>query len=369
MAAHVGFCFVFKGSCAPTLRRRQASFSPNELDPERLRCTVLELGYFAPRETRTYNRAVSFRSRFLPYAAVVLLLGAIALLFPPVRERAHQALYRAPRMVLKAAIANPHCGFIDGFQAMLRRRHMDADLSKMQVSTRLKSKDEQGFELWATPQGDFWIPKDNGPILQLILSEQVRELYGGIPSSGIVIDCGAHVGVFTREALRAGAKTVVAVEPAPDNLACLRRNFEREIASGKVIVYPKGVWDKDDVLKLNVYGTNTGKNSFILDRGQEAAVVELPLTTIDKLVQELKLPRVDFIKMDIEGSEQKALTGGAKTLAAYRPKLAIATYHLPDDNNRIPEIIHRAWPGYRRFCTSCYIEESGSVLPEAMRFE
>jgi FkbM family methyltransferase len=36
------------------------------------------------------------------------------------------------------------------------------------------------------------------------------------------------------------------------------------------------------------------------------------LTTIDKMVSELKLPRVDFIKMDIEGTEQNAILGPEK---------------------------------------------------------
>ena len=56
----------------------------------------------------------------------------------------------------------------------------------------------------------------------------------------VVLDCGANIGVFVRESLDAGAKTVVAIEPAPENIECLRRNFKDEIAAGRVIVYPEG---------------------------------------------------------------------------------------------------------------------------------
>jgi hypothetical protein len=47
--------------------------------------------------------------------------------------------------------------------------------------------------------------------------------------------------------------------------------------------------------------------------------VKAPLTTIDKLTAELKLERVDFIKMDIEGAEQRALMGAQQTLEKSPP--------------------------------------------------
>ena len=73
--------------------------------------------------------------------------------------------------------------------------------------------------------------------------------------------------------------------------------------AGRVIVYPKGVWNKDDVLPLHVCRNSAGDSVTLdLDPGQQ--VINVPLTTIDKVVAELHLPRVDFIKMDIKGSEK-----------------------------------------------------------------
>lgn len=45
--------------------------------------------------------------------------------------------------------------------------------------------------------------------------------------------------------------------------------------------------------------------------------------TIDELVDSLGLPRLDWIKMDIEGAEVEALKGAMKTLSRYRPTLWI----------------------------------------------
>ena len=65
-----------------------------------------------------------------------------------------------------------------------------------------------------------------------------------------MLDCGASDGDFTRQALAAGAQTVVSVEISPSSAECIRRNLAAEAAAGRVIVYPKGVWDKDDTLTL-----------------------------------------------------------------------------------------------------------------------
>jgi hypothetical protein len=62
-------------------------------------------------------------------------------------------------------------------------------------------------------------------------------------------------------------------------------------------------------------------------------------TTIDSFVNEKKLSKVDFIKMDIEGAEMSALEGGIETIRKFRPKLAIAIYHSLDDFFNIPNWI------------------------------
>jgi FkbM family methyltransferase len=178
-----------------------------------------------------------------------------------------------------------------------------------------------------------------------------------------VLDCGAHVGVYSKEALAAGARLVVAIEPAPENLLCLRRNLASEIARGRVIVCPKGVWDKEDILTLNV--RESLDDSFVLGGSQTAAKV--PVTTIDTLVARLGLERVDFIKMDIEGSEQRALMGAQKTIAKYRPRMALAVYHLPDDRERIPALVRAAWPGSQVACGPCS-ERNRRIVPDIMYF-
>ena len=113
------------------------------------------------------------------------------------------------------------------------------------------------------------------------------------------------------------------------------------------IVYPKGVWDKVDTLELEVSngGTMSG-SSFVTHDKMRPGKIKVPLTTIDLLVEDLHLSRVDFIKMDIEGAEKWALRGGTQTIAKFRPRMALSTEHLPDDAYAIPRTVKAIRPDY-----------------------
>jgi FkbM family methyltransferase len=239
------------------------------------------------------------------------------------------------------------------------------------AASKLVEKDPAGYHLWDTPKGRWWIPQGDDWVLPFNLAEQERKIYGtgerDVKPGDIVLDCGANVGVFTRPALERGAKLVVAIEPAPENIESLKRNFKDEIAAGQVIVYEKGVWDKDDVLELRRDPTNTAADSFVMLKDGSHGV-QAPLTTIDHLVAELKLPRVDYIKMDIEGAEQRALRGGAATIGKYHPRLSLSAYHVPDDPVKIPEIVKAAWPGYTMECGPCAETEDHRIRPDVLYF-
>jgi FkbM family methyltransferase len=213
------------------------------------------------------------------------------------------------------------------------------------------------MQRWKTLHGEFWVPSASAGRLSIIISEQMADIYNAavvVRPGDTVIDCGADVGTFVRTALNHGASRVVAVEPAPWKEPCLRRTFAREIKEGKVIVYPKGVWEKESRLRLD--------DDTLSDNG-----VEVPLTTIDQLVRDLLLDRVDVIKMDIEGAEKPALNGGRATIQRFRPRLTIATEHKADDHVEIPKLIRSFEPSYTAECGPC-VGQFGRLQPYTMYF-
>lgn len=295
------------------------------------------------------------------FALVALGVSAIAIgYYPPARLSAWVLLGRSP-----------YCPFANAIRSQAELKDQIAKKDEILAASRLLEQDPRGFKLYETPDGLYWIPSGSEFVLPFNLAEQARNIYGrtgrGVRPGDVVLDCGANVGVFTRAALKAGARLVVAIEPAPENLECLRRNFAKETAEGRVVVYPKGVWDKEDFLELHINPTNSAADSFLIEGEGWGKKERVPLTTIDKLVEELKLEHVDFIKMDIEGAEIRALSGARQTLSRFYPRIAVSAYHDADHPKRIPDVIRAAAPQYQMECGPC--AESGyGVRPDVLYF-
>jgi hypothetical protein len=69
--------------------------------------------------------------------------------------------------------------------------------------------------------------------------------------------------------------------------------------------------------------------------------------TLDDFVKEHNIERVDFIKIDTEGSEREIIKGARETIKNFKPRMAIAAYHLPDDKEVIPELVLSIRDDYR----------------------
>jgi FkbM family methyltransferase len=174
----------------------------------------------------------------------------------------------------------------------------------------------------------------------------------GVHPKDVVLDCGAHFGTFTRYALDKGARLVVAIDINPVALGCMKRTFAKEIASGRVIVFGKGVWNKDDEMDLHQAGETAG-STVVLGGALEGSKVQL--TTIDKIFTELRLPRVDFIKMDVEGAEKPAIEGAAEVIGRFKPRMALTTYHKDEDPYTIPLAVRAIDPEYWFRMPRCWV--------------
>lgn len=93
-----------------------------------------------------------------------------------------------------------------------------------------------------------------------------------------------------------------------------------------------------------------------------ASYVEATTVSIDDWVKTRQLEKVDFIKMDIEGAELDALHGAIQTLKRFRPRLAIALYHRPEDVYQIPDFLVSLNLSYRYYLKHPTAEGFETVL-------
>jgi FkbM family methyltransferase len=231
---------------------------------------------------------------------------------------------------------------------------------------RIRS-DRDGREFWQTLAGDFWTPPGASEhFVRMITIEALSDIYYFAAQTWnrapIVLDCGANVGMFSRMALNLGAEKVVCFEPSPGTAACLRLTFAREIRDGRLAVIEKALWNKKETLKLQQScSTNPGAHKVTTEDAPETISVDA--TTVDCVVKELSLPRVDFIKMDIEGAECFALRGAATTMRKFHPVIGVGTEHGSDvalNNELVIETIRAIESSYRILCTEVHVENSPS---------
>ena len=93
------------------------------------------------------------------------------------------------------------------------------------------------------------------------------------------------------------------------------------------------------------------------------------ITTLDIYVREKNLPRVDLIKLDVEGAELDVLKGAVTTIARFKPILAISVYHKLDDFWTLMNFIKSIRPDYefamRQFADT--VEDVPSVFTNEKR--
>ncbi len=179
----------------------------------------------------------------------------------------------------------------------------------------------------------------------------------------VVIDAGGCWGdtslQFACEVGKNGH--VFTFEFVPNNLAVMRKNIELNPHLASHIT----------ILEHPV-GAQSGEKMFYLENGPASRVastkvneeyIECEILSIDQLVSDKKLEKVDFIKMDVEGSELDALKGAEKTIRKFKPKLAICIYHKPDDYLAIPQYLYELQLGY-----SFYVDHHTIFLGETVLF-
>jgi FkbM family methyltransferase len=136
----------------------------------------------------------------------------------------------------------------------------------------------------------------------------IELLEASAPRGGRVLDLGTHLGAFTLGAAALGYE-VLAVEASPRNAALLQASIERNGFRGARLAHA-AVSDRPGHLEFFQHGPY----GHVAQPGSGLTTISVPALAIDDLLDEHGWDGVDFIKMDIEGSEVAGLKGMARRL-------------------------------------------------------
>jgi FkbM family methyltransferase len=177
--------------------------------------------------------------------------------------------------------------------------------------------------------------------------EEAMMVRNNIKKDEIVVDLGAHIGYYSLMMAKLVGKNgkVFAFEPEPRNLELLYKNIEVNLYKN-VKVIPKAVSDIDGECSLFVGQESFGANKIFKPKKtdtQKFEEIKTKTIRLDDYFEELGfLKKISFIKMDIEGSEVRALQG-MKNILEFNENLKIFTEinrdALEDSNSNFRDML------------------------------
>lgn len=154
----------------------------------------------------------------------------------------------------------------------------------------------------------------------------------------VFVDAGAYNGDTVEEFLGYTGgrfREIYALEPN-------RRNFRKLAERMECLNLPGirclcvGAWDCADTLP---FSPGSGRQSGMASTGAP--------TTVDSIDRILGGRPATILKYDVEGAEMRALLGSRRTIAAFKPRLAVSAYHRAEDLFALPRLIHSLHPEYK----------------------
>ena len=103
--------------------------------------------------------------------------------------------------------------------------------------------------------------------------------------------------------------------------------FEPDNYAFQILEKIKEKYKLNNVIASNILFSNSETEINFLSMDLNRPAIKMKSTTIDKFVEENNIEKIDYIKMDVEGSERNILEGSIKTIKKFKPFLAIAIYH------------------------------------------
>lgn len=172
-----------------------------------------------------------------------------------------------------------------------------------------------------------WSILTKSPLYFIVRDVKRYEKYYSVALGDIVLDAGANVGIlsliYSKKVKTSGA--IFAFEPDAKNFLHLMKNIDLNPDVENICLQERGLWSETDEILFYEAGS---VGSSVFPNNETAIKKNIGVTTIDDFVSSQNLPKLNFVKMDIEGAEIQAVIGAKRTIKKMQPNFAIASYHF-----------------------------------------
>ncbi len=223
-------------------------------------------------------------------------------------------------------------------------------------------------------QGNFNYILPNGCLIELLYSEslgsrclaygdfemaEIQFIQNNFRGTKLAIDVGANVGIYTMtlSSLVGDQGKVWSFEALPQNVLRMRKNLSNNSISN-VDVFPVALGDSSGNVDF-IVATDGAYGSLVSvqDNKETNQSIKVQIQKLDTIWESENTPKIDFIKIDVEGAEVGVLKGAIDLLKTYKPTILIeanSKSHLVEIMNILSPIGYK-WEQPKGFEKQNYI--------------
>ena len=175
------------------------------------------------------------------------------------------------------------------------------------------------------------VPNDVGISSELLVFKVheplTTKLISKILTKGMVcLDIGSNIGYYAllEHKIIGNTGKVIALEPSPANFEILKKNIDIQNSSN-IECYNLAAGDKNGTTRFVIDKRSNGCMT-VADNEEPIIpgdIINVPIKRIDDFVNEIKLQKLDFLRMDVEGFEKHIFEGMKNTLSKFKPLIQI----------------------------------------------
>ncbi len=191
-------------------------------------------------------------------------------------------------------------------------------------------------------------------LLDSIVNKDQYSVKKFLKPSSVIFDVGANIGIFSiYTASLDTTNKIYAFEPVRNTYEILKKNIS---SYQNIIPFEKALGNHHTSAQIRTSSSYTSVSRIQdekIDSEWDTKKItfdgyeEIEITTIDEVMKEQHIPRLDFLKIDTEGYEMAVLEGAKETIQAHTPVISLSAYHRLNDKKNIPDYILSLNPKYK----------------------